>query len=393
MHTNTTEQTSLSASALTWWERLSPERQRAHIKRHPRGKYAKNVKNHTLKLKPLQKKGSRPAILDIADAGNPDAEDQLPNDEGAEDEGEGEGAEDEGEGEGAEPEDEGEGAEPEDGGNAPNQPTPPPPRADMADSYRSSLPDALKAGVRAFFGALSGGQRLGSHADLGGIRDAAASGDIANIVRRMNPPDRQSAGTLHKTMRALMPLAKIAAITTLGMGATVATGGMVPALLAAYYINRHLDSESNSADRMRSQSSEGDECDKLVNSFMDWVESLDAGRIASASSDAQKFVVRMCPTQAYIEDPSERGRYVIVCGNSIRGVIQWDRKYGKPDLQANGWNAVLMHGFNESSWQSGRDKETLEPFTTIFKNDVVLVNPARMPFEYARSWALSVLRR
>ena len=380
----------MSASALTWWERLSPERQRAHIKRHPRGKYAKNVKNHTLKLKPLQKKGSRPAILDIADAGNPDAEDQLPNDEGDEGaEPEDEGAEPEDEG--AEPEDEG--AEPEDEGNASNQPTPPPPRADMADSYRSSLPDALKAGVRAFFGALSGGQRLGSHADLRGIRDAAASGDIANIVRRMNPPDRQSAGTLHKTMRALMPLAKIAAITTLGMGATLATGGMVPALLAAYYINRHLDSESTSADRMRSQSSEGDECDKLVNSFMDWVESLDAGRITSASSDAQKFVVRMCPTQAYIEDPSERGRYVIVCGNSIRGVIQWDRKYGKPDLQANGWNAVLMHGFNESSWQSGRDKETLEPFTTIFKNDVVLVNPARMPFEYARSWALSVLRR
>ena len=385
----------MSASALTWWERLSPERQRAHIKRHPRGKYAKNVKNHTLKLKPLQKKGSKKATLNVGGSGgNPPTppNDGPDDDDPVDDETDGEetdGEETDGEEtDGEETDDEENSAEQ----NSGTPPAPPiPPRADLADSYRASLPEALKTGVRAFFGALAGGQRLGSHANLSGIRDAAASGDIDNIVRRMNPPNRQSASTLHKTIKAVLPLAKLAAITTLGLGATIATGGMAPALLAAYFVNRHLTMESES--RVQSTSADGDECDQLVNSFMDWVESLDAAKIASSSSDTPKFEVRMCPTQAYIEDPVKRGRYIIVSGNSIRGVIQWDRKYGDPDLSANGWNAVLMHGFNESSWQSGRDKNNLEPFTTIFRNDVVLVNPARMPFEYARDWALSVLRR
>lgn len=389
----------MSASASAWWDRLSPERQRAHIKRHPRGKYAVGVRKHAIKLKPIQRKGSKKAVLDVgggkAAQGEfpPDGGDNPDDDAGEDDESENEDGTDEDATDEPKADDETSDDAEEDSKPDDQQPTPPtPPRADLAESYRASLPEALKTGVRAFFGALAGGQRLGQHADLGGIRDAAANGDIPAIVRRMNPPDNRSAGILRKTMKALMPLAKVAAITTLGVTATMATGGMVPAMLAAYYINRHLDTDSVS--RTASISSDtGDECDKLVNSFMDWVESLDAEKISSASSADTKFEVRMCPTQAYIEDPAKRGRYIIVCGNSIRGVIQWDRKYGDPDLQANGWNAVLMHGFNESSWQSGRDKSNLEPYTTIFRNDVVLVNPARMPFEFARNWALSVLRR
>ena len=71
----------------------------------------------------------------------------------------------------------------------------------------------------------------------------------------------------------------------------------------------------------------------------------------------------------------------------------WDKKYGAPNKEGNGWFAVLFDGFNENSFQSEFSPDNLEPYTTIRKGDVILVNPARMPFEYARQWAISQIRR
>lgn len=277
----------------------------------------------------------------------------------------------------------------------PSHPVPAPPRHEIIDRYRGSLSHALKSGVRAFFGALDSGQHLGTHANLQGIRQAAQSGDIDRIVQKLNPPDDNARGTLHKTIKALMPLAKLAAVTTLGVTATVATGTMIPALLAAYYVNRHLDMGSMSSDRLRSMSS-SDECDRLVNSFMDWVEGLNANKIASASaclSTSADYDIKACPVQA-LYGSGDTKRYVVTSKDGkLRGIIQWDKKYGAPNTEANGWNVILMDGFNESSWQSGRDSTNLEPYTTVFRGDVVLVNPARMPFSFARDWAIAALRR
>ena len=71
----------------------------------------------------------------------------------------------------------------------------------------------------------------------------------------------------------------------------------------------------------------------------------------------------------------------------------WDKKYGTPNKEANGWYSVLVDGFNENAYRTDRDAATLEPYTAIHNNDIVLVNPARMPFDFAKQWAVSVLRR
>ena len=276
--------------------------------------------------------------------------------------------------------------------------TPTPPRAHVAESYRKSLPDRLKRGVSAFFAALDGKESLGEHADTSDLSDAVRKGGAAAGVRAMNPKDKQSAQRMLDTIHAITPLAKIAAITILGVTGAVVSGGTLPALLGVFFVNRQLAMSSMSCDNYRSLS--GDECDRLVHSFMDWVETLDSDAIresvamVSTSGDQELVVkVRRCPMQMYKPNPEECSRYVLVVGRTIRGYIQWDSKYGVADKSANGWFSVLIDGFNENAFRTGRNAATLEPYTTVRKNEVVLVNPARMPFDFAKQWAISTLRR
>lgn len=277
--------------------------------------------------------------------------------------------------------------------------TPTPPRAHLADTYRKSLPERLKNGVGAFFAALDGGKPLGQHVDTVDLADAVRKGGVDAAVRKLNPPNKQAAHTMRDTIKALTPLAKIAAITVLGVAGAVASGGALPAVLGVFFVNRQLAMDSMSGDNYRSLS--GDECDRLVHSFMDWVEGLDAegmrnsvSRLVSTSGSGEVVVkVRRCPMQMYKQDPEECTRYVLVVGRTIRGYVQWDTQYGAADKSANGWFSVLIDGFNENAFRTGRNAETLEPYTTVRKNEVVLVNPARMPFEFARQWAIATLRR
>ena len=398
MHTNTTEPTCfLSQSANEWWERISPEKQRAHIKRHPNGKYAKNVKNGSLALKALT--NAKPRIrlrggvnkADPANGQTPDVDDSE-QDEDEEPEEEPEGQEDE-------PED-----EPEDEDPAPKpkpKPKPIPAREELADSYRKALPSRLKDGVKAFFAALDGKEPLGTRADLSDASDELNNGDIPALVRKMKPKNKQAASKLSSAIKATMPLAKIAAYGVLGLGAAVAGAGALPAILAVFFINSTLDIESLSRSDAYKSVSGADECDRLVNTFMDWVEGLDNTAIANAASEftstsstGLEIKIRRCPLDFYRGlDEAVGRRYILVVGRSIRGYLMWDKKYGAVDKDGNGWYCVLVDGFNESSYRSERDPATLEPYTTTHKNDVVLVNPTRMPFEYAKQWATSVLRR
>lgn len=252
--------------------------------------------------------------------------------------------------------------------------------------------------MSAFFAALDGKESLGEHADTSDLSDAVRKGGAAAGVRAMNPKDKQSAQKMLDTIHAITPLAKIAAITILGVTGAVVSGGTLPALLGVFFVNRQLAMSSMSGDNYRSLS--GDECDRLVHSFMDWVETLDRDAIresvamVSTSGDQELVVkVRRCPMQMYKPNPEECSRYVLVVGRTIRGYIQWDSKYGVADKSANGWFSVLIDGFNENAFRTGRNAASLEPYTTVRKNEVVLVNPARMPFDFAKQWAISTLRR
>lgn len=419
MHTNSKEPICLSESASSWWDSRSPEKQRAHIKRHPNGKYAKMVKNRQLALKPLnknatkkvKKRGASPTPPTTPAGGNGG------DDEGADDEGGGEeddegGDEDESEKVVAD-EDESEKDSEDDkkdadfadepaGLPAPRQTRPIPPRSAMADSYRSSLPDALKAGIRSFFSALDSGRSPGTRADLSTAREEMNRGDVPAVVKKMKPKSREDESTLTSAIKATLPLAKVVAYGLIGVGAAAAGAGAIPAILACFFINSTLNSDSLSRSAAYASLS-GDECDRLVNSFMDWAEGLDLDTIAesanqreftSTSSTGVEVKIRRCPLDYYrgLEEAVGR-RYLLVVGRKIRGFLMWDKKYGTPNKEANGWYSVLVDGFNENAYRTDRDAATLEPYTAIHNNDIVLVNPARMPFDFAKQWAVSVLRR
>lgn len=420
MRTNTREPICLSESASSWWESRSPEKQRAHIKRHPNGKYAKMVKNHSLALKPLTNASKRKR-LSLRDAEGQvegqqgdqgadvdESEEEEESDDGElpdEEEGQTSGADAEGdenaEGE-TEPASEKKDADFDDA--KPDTPPPPPmpPRQDLTNSYRKALPERLKDGVRAFFAALDGGASPGTRADLSNSTEDMARGNIPAVVKKMKPKSKEDADSLVNTIKATMPLAKMAALTVLGIGAAAAGASVLPALLACYYVNRSLSIESLSRSAVYSSLSGSDECDRLVNSFMDWAEGLDKDEINKAMQSSE-FVstssgldvkVRRCPIDFYKGLDEDVGRrYLLVVGRQIRGFVMWDKKYGAPNKEANGWYSVLFDGFNENAYRSGRDAETLEPYTEIHRNDLVLVNPARMPYEFAKQWAISVLRR
>lgn len=421
MRTNTREPICLSESASSWWESRSPEKQRAHIKRHPKGKYAKMVKNHSLALKPLTNASKRKRISLRGPDGQVDdqqveqgadvdeSEEEEESDDGEmpeEEEGQTSGADAEGDGD-----EEGEtDAEPEkkdaDFADPPKPQSPPPPplppRPDLTNSYRKALPARLKDGVRAFFAALDGGASPGTRADLSDSREDMERGNLPAVVKKMKPKSKEDADTLVNTIKATMPLAKMAALTVLGIGAAAAGASVLPALLACYYVNRSLSIESLSRSAVYSSLSGGDECDRLVNSFMDWAEGLDKDEIQEAmqssefvsTSSGLEVKVRRCPLDFYRGLDEDVGRrYLLVVGRQIRGFVMWDKKYGAPNKEANGWYSVLVDGFNENAYRSGRNAETLEPYTAIHRNDLVLVNPSRMPYDFAKQWAISVLRR
>lgn len=417
MHTNSKEPICLSESASSWWESRSPEKQRAHIKRHPKGKYAKMVKNRQLALKPLNKNASKKAKFrnqagggNVADnVGGADAADGSEDGDEEDEEGEADVDDSEEESE-AEPKEDLKDADFEDEDeNEESQPRPPairetrpiPPRSAMADSYRSSLPDALKAGLRAFFSALDSGRSPGTRADLSGSREEINRGDIPAVVKKMKPKTQEDASTMVRAIKATLPIAKIAAYGLIGVGAAAAGAGALPAILACFFINSTLDAASMSRSAAYASLS-GDECDRLVETFMDWAEglNLDAikksadGEFTSTSSTGIEVKIRRCPVDYYRGLEEECGRrYLLVVGRKIRGFLMWDKKYGTPSKEANGWYSVLVDGFNENAYRTDRDEATLEPYTAIHRNDIVLVNPARMPYEFAKQWAVSVLRR
>lgn len=377
---------------------MSPIKQRAHIDRYPNGKYAKNVKKGIIKLKPLDKKTedlreraengdkkAQEAYEELKDKAleEPVGEEAAPATEDAPN------AQDENDANGD--------AQP------PAPPTPPapapvPPRSDLVGSYRKSLPHRLAEGVTAFFAALDGGHHMGARASGDSIVGALRRG--RDPVDEMRPPNRDSADTLRATMRAVTPLAKIAAVTVLGLAASTITGGFFPAMLAAFFVNRTLDASSLSRSAAYTSLSGSDSVDRLVNTFMDWAENLDADQIRKAAENnmsvsASGIQVRTqrCPVELYRSQSDEPRRYILTVEDRIRGVLMWDKKYGAPNKEGNGWFAVLFDGFNENSFQSEFSPDNLEPYTTIRKGDVILVNPARMPFEYARQWAISQIRR
>lgn len=416
MHTNSKEPICLSVSASSWWESRSPEKQRAHIRRHPNGKYAKMVKNRQLALKPINKNADKkkqasrkPTGGNVGgnvggDAGDGDGEDAGEEDSEEEDTEEEAADVDESEQDTEDTEDTEDADFPDEpaGLPAPRETRPIPPRSAMADSYRSSLPDALKAGIRSFFSALDSGRSPGTRADLSTAREEMNRGDVPAVVKKMKPKSREDESTLTSAIKATLPLAKVVAYGLIGVGAAAAGAGAIPAILACFFINSTLNSDSLSRSAAYASLS-GDECDRLVNSFMDWAEGLDLDTIAesankreftSTSSTGIEVKIRRCPLDYYrgIEEAVGR-RYLLVVGRKIRGFLMWDKKYGTPNKEANGWYSVLVDGFNENAYRTDRDATTLEPYTAIHNNDIVLVNPARMPFDFAKQWAVSVLRR
>lgn len=377
---------------------MSPIKQRAHIDRYPNGKYAKNVKKGIIKLKPLDKKTED--LRERAEKGDKKAQEAYEElkDKALEEpvgEEEAPAAED---APNAQDENADTGERPAPTPPAPPAPPTPPARSDLVAGYRKSLPHRLAEGVAAFFAALDGGHHMGARASGDSIVGALRSG--RDPVDEMRPPNRGSADTLRATMRAVTPLAKIAAVTVLGLAASTITGGFFPAMLAAFFVNRTLDASSLSRSAAYTSLSGSDSVDRLVNTFMDWAESLDADQIRKAaennmsvSASGIQVRTRRCPVELYRSQSDEPRRYILTVENRIRGVLMWDKKYGAPNKEGNGWFAVLFDGFNENSFQSEFSPDNLEPYTTIRKGDVILVNPARMPFEYARQWAISQIRR
>lgn len=395
MHTGIREPIcSLSASATNWWDSRSPEKQRAHIKRHPNGRYAKAVRGHKLALKPLNNQASRKRIglrgepAPAQGAGNAGGDDQETGEGAPEEEEEG-GAED-----GTDDGEKEQKPEPK------PEPAPEVDREDVTSSYRRALPQRLKDGVKAFFAALDDDRPIGTRADLSDSAENLRKGDVRKVVKKMKPKTEDDAKALYHTIKAVMPLAKIVALAALGV--VGAASPVLPALLACYYVNRTLSIESLSRSAAYRSLSGGDECDRLVNSFMDWAEGLDKDTIQQAAqaseftstSSGLDIQVRRCPLDYYRGLDEECGRrYLLVVGRKVRGFVKWDKKYGTPNKESNGWFSVLVDGFNENAYRSDRDDASLEPYTAIHNNDLVLVNPARMPYEFAKQWAMSVLRR
>lgn len=117
------------------------------------------------------------------------------------------------------------------------------------------------------------------------------------------------------------------------------------------------------------------------------LETLDS---ESASTVTPRISFRVCPTQKRT-DVKDRTRFDVMFANRAIGSIESD-----PKIQGNGksrrsWVVKLFEGFNESAFRSGRD--TTQPYTVVNSNQVVLLNPIRQTHDECKSWIKHVLER
>ena len=377
----------MSRQVSEWWNKLKPETQRRHIKRHPNGKYARWVKSGDLTLKKLRNQSDedyekeREGLVEKATGPAPDIN-------------------------GGATDDVDEGDEPSSDA-PPTPPTPPTPAdqnqiRDASNSYRRSLPQKFKGAFSAFVRSWNG-EPLGQPASTQDLDRAAAQGPNA-VVDTLRPRDDQARTTLQRTVKALMPLAKIAALGTLGLAGAAVTGSTLPLMLVSYYINHTLSVSESSSGANDAEVNEDKDVDTLVNSFMQYVNELQEHRQRLTSAPASEQTVsesaaltvrlRPCPVAAYrIEQGAQTYRYVIVVCGKIRGTIQYDKALGDPDTEANGWYTVLFHGFNANAFPTQQQAGYQDPYTKVTAKGLRLVNPARMPLDFCLRWARQNIRR
>ena len=367
----------MSRQVSEWWNKLRPETQRRHIKRHPNGKYARWVKAGELTLKKLRNQSdedfdkereqlvekARGPVPDIN--GGQDAPDTESDTAGPET-------------------DEEDAPEPSPASQGQIQ--------DAAGSYQRSLPSRFKSACSAFVRSWNGAP-LGSQASTQDLDAASATGDPRRVADAFNPRDEHARTTLRRTVKALMPLAKIAALGTLGVAGAALTGNTLPLMLVSYFINNTLDAASHSGEQDGAVN-EAQDLDTLVNSFMQYCNQLQEQRTQQASTSSVSVRLKPCPVAKYkIAAGQQTYRYVLVVGDEIRGIVQHDKAMGDPDPSANSWYTVLFHGFNENAFPSVKPMNTVNPYTKVTDKGLRLVNPARMPLEFCLRWARQNIRR
>lgn len=292
-----------------------------------------------------------------------------------------------------------------------------PSRESLTNSYKRSLPEKLKAGISAFFSAVRDEKPLGH---------AVAPKHLGALVRK-NPDDEDSilnafrpkkVGLLKSVFRAVKPLAELAAVTAIG----VAAGGapvVLGVIFAAYYLNKFMEQEKEAGEREEeparkkrnqpalastlisiSTDEKNEGVDSLVSDFMDWFGKLDHKELKQAYLDSKQIKSEsaslrciLCPSLKFFQ-PEHHKRYLLVRGSEMYGTLNWDMALGDPDPNKYGWQATLRHGFNESSFHSGRDPDNAHsPFTIIHEGEVKLRNPSRLTVDLCHQWAKSVVRR
>ena len=167
----------MSRQVSEWWNRLKPETQRAHIKRHPNGKYARWVKAGELTLKKLRNQSDedfdkeREQLVEKARGPVPDIN-------GGQDA----------------PDTESDTAGPEtDEEDAPAEPSPASQEQIQAaaGSYKRSLPSRFKSACSAFVRSWNGAP-MGSPASTQDLDAASATGDPRRVADAFNPRDEHA---------------------------------------------------------------------------------------------------------------------------------------------------------------------------------------------------------
>ena len=442
----------LISTSATWWERLSPLKQRAHVARHPKGKIAKHVISGKYKLKPMRDSSAPIPVGEAVDT--PEEHDALMKYAHV-------GVEDlkEANADSEEQTKEGDAEEQ----TVPQQPLNLPKKSKIISEYQQDLSAESKAGVASFYEGID-------DPDMG---NAIPSGNLGNVVR--NNPDNDEAvvdqfggknkKVLLATYKALKPLAKklatAAGLLALGTMA-VATGSVVPAILAAAYMSHRME-EAAEARAIRKRKEEADnedgvdlavkkrnkkkkEADEklrkqneafmkeklspedyrtwkkateqasasssrkiaclcanaedegvthMVTDFMDWFTRLDHDELKQSlrvSSTSASTRLILSPTLKFFE-PQHHKQYLIVTGTNLLGTVTWDIAMGDPSPDKYGWKVTLRDGFVESSYHSGRDPQNkYSPYTVIHNGEIKLHNPTRMNLETAFAWAKTALK-
>lgn len=155
-------------------------------------------------------------------------------------------------------------------------------------------------------------------------------------------------------------------------------------LLQARY--EMIDEEwSPSQEAIDSKLSEEDEDDEI--DIPSELETLDS---ESASTVTPRISFRVCPTQKRT-DVKYRTRFDVMFANRSIGSIESDPKIEGNGKSRRSWIVKLYEGFNESAFRSGRD--TTQPYTVVNSNQVVLLNPIRQTHDECKSWIKHVLER